>query len=59
MNKFNLKDKVTVNDIYNGKEVFDVIGIREKEIEIGGDFSGGTHMVYQTSWVDINKVCHE
>ncbi len=35
---------------------FIVVGIREKEVEIQGDWSGGTHNVIQTGWIDINEV---
>lgn len=38
-------------DLYNGKETFEIVGIRKDEIELEGDFSGGTHNVKQKSWL--------
>jgi len=35
---------------------FEVIGIREHQIEIKGDFSGGTYNVEQSDWVNIDYV---
>lgn len=35
---------------------FAVVGIRKEEIEIQGDFSGGTHNVCQRSWVPLSEV---
>lgn len=46
--------KVKHKDIYNGKEEFEIVGIRKTEVELEGDFSGGTHKVTQTSWVPKN-----
>lgn len=46
---------VYVEDIYNGREPFKVVGIRENQIELQGDYSGGTHNVNQKSWIDIDK----
>lgn len=36
-------------NIYNGKELMEVVGIRETEVELEGDYSGGTHAVKQKS----------
>lgn len=38
------------------KAAFEVVGIRKDEIEIKGDFSGGTHNVCQVDWVPISEV---
>jgi hypothetical protein len=35
---------------------FTVIGIRKDEVEISGDWSGGTHNVKQSSWVKIEEI---
>jgi len=35
---------------------FKVVGIRENELEIEGDFSGGTHNVCQRGWVPIDII---
>jgi hypothetical protein len=42
--------------IYCGKEPMKVVGIREKEVELEGDYSGGTHRVCQKSWQPIEGV---
>lgn len=39
--------------IYDGKELMKVVGIRKTEIELMGDYSGGTHNVSQKSWMPI------
>lgn len=41
---------VYCNEIYNGYEPFKIVGIRENEIELEGDFSGGTQNVKQKDW---------
>lgn len=53
MHNYKLGDMVNHS---SDKAPFKVVGIREDEIEITGDFSGGTHNVEQTSWVHIYKV---
>lgn len=51
--------------IYNGKEQMKIVGIREAEVELEGDYSGGTHSVCQKDWLPIKglfrlrKVCEE
>lgn len=40
-------------DIYNGKEIMKIVGIRETEVELEGDYSGGTHAVTQKDWLLI------
>ena len=51
--------------IYDGKECMRVVGIRHEEVELGGDYSGGTHNVTQKDWLPIKglfrlrKVCNE
>ena len=35
---------------------FIVVGIRKDEVEIEGDWSGGTHNVCQKSWVKLTKI---
>jgi len=54
MNNYKLKDKVTCGRGYNHGEVFSVVGIREHELELEGDWSGGTHNVSQKDWVPID-----
>jgi hypothetical protein len=54
MKDYRLKDKVTCGRGYDHGEVFTVVGIREHELELEGDWSGGTHNVSQKDWVPID-----
>lgn len=47
---FKLGDTVIHPEVYNGNESFEVVGIRVDELELKGDWSGGTHAVCQTGW---------
>lgn len=46
---------VYIEDVYNGHEPFKIVGIRENQIELEGDFSGGTHNVSQKDWFNIDR----
>jgi hypothetical protein len=48
--KYSIGDFVIVPSIYEN-EIFEVVGIRKTEIELEGDWSGGTHNLVQSSWV--------
>jgi hypothetical protein len=48
-----LGDKVLTD--YYSNEVFEIVGIRKDELELKGDWSGGTHNVCQVSWYLIHK----
>lgn len=54
--KLELGQKVYHQLIYWGKEEMEVVGIRKKEVELQGDYSGGTHNVCQTGWMPIEGV---
>lgn len=51
--------------IYNGNEKMTIVGIRMTEVELEGDWSGGTHPVIQKDWMPIKglfrlrKVCEQ
>ena len=51
--------------IYNGKEPMIVVGIRKDQVELEGDYSGGTHNVIEKDWLPlegtfrVRKVCQE
>ena len=51
--------------IHNGKELMKVVGIRETEVELEGNYSVGTHQVLQKDWLPIKglfrlrKVCEQ
>jgi hypothetical protein len=55
--------KVFHEEIYNGKECMTIVGIRYDEVELEGDYSGGTHHTVGKSWFPITglfrlrKVC--
>lgn len=49
-----LGQKARHKDLYSGKEVFEIVGIKKNEVLLEGDFSGGTHNVNQESWVTKN-----
>jgi hypothetical protein len=46
-------------DVYHGRERMKVVGIREKEVELEGDYSGGTHNVTQRFWEKIEGLRSE
>ena len=52
--QFNLGDQVSHPDIYSGQS-FEVVGIRKNQIELYGDWSGGTHNTYGSCWLDLDN----
>jgi hypothetical protein len=42
--------------LYWGREPMKVVGIRENEVELEGDYSGGTHNVCQKDWLPIEGI---
>lgn len=51
-----LNQTVYHKDVYDGREPLRVVGIREHELELEGDYSGGTHAVCQKDWLNIEGV---
>jgi hypothetical protein len=47
---------VYIEGVYHGREPFKIVGIRETQVELEGDFSGGTHNVTQKDWFDDGKI---
>jgi len=43
-------------DVYEHKEPLKIIGIKENELELEGDYSGGTHNVIQSQWMPLKGV---
>lgn len=41
-------------DVYNYRESLEIVQLREEEMEVEGDFSGGTHAIRQRSWLPID-----
>lgn len=60
-----LEMKVFHENIYAGKVCMTIVGIRKTEVELEGDYSGGTHNVCQKEWhplqglFRLRKVCNE
>lgn len=52
---FSLGQTVYHKKVYNYKEPLKIVGIRENELELEGDFSGGTHPVCQKEWLPIKE----
>lgn|SRR5690349_4777058 len=40
-------------DVYDHGEALKIVGIKETELELEGDFSGGTHNVTQRQWLPL------
>lgn len=57
--------KVFHEKIYDGNECMTIIGIRKEEVELEGDYSGGTHNVIGKEWFPregifrLRKVCQQ
>lgn len=57
--------KVFHEELYNGKELMEIVGIRKDQVELQGDYSGGTHNVVQKDWIPVKglfrlkKVCEQ
>lgn len=41
-------------DVYNYREQLEIVQLREEEMEVEGDFSGGTHDIIQRAWLPID-----
>ena len=46
-------------DLYWGHEPMKIVGLRETQVELEGDYSGGTHNVCQKDWMPISGVLLE
>jgi len=55
-NDFKLNQEVYHKEIYNGNEKMKIVGIKENELLLEGDYSGGTHDVIQKDWMPIKGV---
>ncbi len=54
--KLKLEQFVYHNELYSGKEQMKIVGLRKDQVELEGDFSGGTHNVCQRSWMPIKGI---
>ena len=43
-------------NVYNGKEPMKVVGLRPHQVDLEGDYSGGTHNVCQVDWQPLEGV---
>lgn len=43
-------------EVYNGNEPLKVVGIRKDQVELYGDYSGGTHGTYASQWFPLDGV---
>lgn len=56
---------VYVKNLYEGREPFTIVGIRKDEVELEGDYSGGTHNTVGKQWFKneevfaVSTVCDE
>lgn len=55
-NNFQIGQTVYHEKVYRYREPLKIVGIRENELELEGDYSGGTHCVCQKSWMPIKGV---
>lgn len=53
---FKIGQIVYHRDIYDHREALKIVGIRETELELEGDYSGGTHLVVGKQWMPIKGV---
>lgn len=54
--EFKLGQTVYHKAVYNYREPLKIVGIRETELELEGDYSGGTHSVLEKMWLPISEV---
>lgn len=55
-NKFYIGQIVYHREVYEHREPLKVVGIREKELELEGDYSGGTNGIIQKEWLPIEGI---
>ncbi len=56
VSKLKLGQIVYHSDIYWGREEMKIVGLRETQVELEGDYSGGTHLVNQKEWHPIDGI---
>jgi hypothetical protein len=47
---------VYVKELYEGREPFKIVGIRQNQVELEGDYSGGTHNSVGVQWFNKEEV---
>jgi len=53
---FHIGQIVYHRDVYEHREPLEIVGIRKDELELEGDYSGGTNGIKQKSWLPIKGV---
>jgi hypothetical protein len=53
---FKIGQTVYHRNVYQHQEGLKIVSIREHELELEGDYSGGTHNVCQKQWMPIKGV---
>lgn len=49
--------KVFHEDIYKGRELMEIVGLRKDQVELEGDWSGGTHLIpKEKDWMPIKGI---
>jgi hypothetical protein len=58
MKEYNFKLGQTVyhRNVYDHREPLKIVGIRENELELEGDYSGGTNIFCEKDWLPITGV---
>lgn len=41
-------------DVYNYREALEIVSLKQNEMEVEGDLSGGTHAIRQKTWLPID-----
>lgn len=54
--EFKIGQTVYHRKVYEHREALKVVGIRANELELEGDYSGGTHGVCQKQWMPVKGV---
>lgn len=54
--EFKIGEFVYHRDVYEHTERLKIVGIRHNELELEGDYSGGTNCVIQKQWLPIKGV---
>lgn len=54
--KFTIGQTVYHRSVYQHMEPLKIVGIRENELELEGDYSGGTHNITDKQWMPIKGI---
>lgn len=54
INELQFNQTVYHKEVYGGMEALKIVGLRLSEVELEGDYSGGTHNVVQKEWLPLS-----